>query len=104
MARENRPNGRTGAHSGETGREVPADYRILILDDGGAPPELIQGLLETIFRKQPTEAQRMVRDIREGARVECGIHRFDVAETKACEAIDCAAVHGVEIKLTLETV
>lgn len=104
MAREDRPIEPTGVDVDDTRLEIPSRYRVLMLDDGGAPSDIIEDLLEHIFDMKRPDGRHMIRELRLGVGGGCGVYHFEVAETKAIEAIAYAAARNFEIRMTLETV
>ena len=104
MSRDDRRIAGSDAKAGESRDALPPRYRVLMLDDGGAPHGVIESLLESVFRMSPVEAGRAAGAVRDGRPAECGIYRYEIAETKASEAIEGAAAHQVDLQMTLEPV
>ncbi len=93
---------RHSAGAGESRDALPPRYRVLLLDDGGAPDGIIESLLESVFRMTPVDAGRAARVVRDGRPADCGVYRYEIAETKASEAIEQAGIHQVAVQMTLE--
>ena len=71
-------------------RVRPPRYQVVMLNDDFTPMEFVVHVLETVFRMSRPEAVRvMLRVHNDGAGV-CGRYSFDVAESKARDARDCA--------------
>ena len=104
MSRDDRHTAGSDSKAGESRDAPPPLYRVLMLDDGGAPHGVIESLLESVFRMTPVDAGRAAGAVQAGQPVECGIYRYEIAETKASEAIEAAAAHRVDLQMTLEPV
>ncbi len=101
MGRDQRQSAKSDAGAGDTRDGLPPRYRVLLLDDGGAPNGLIESLLESVFRMSPVEAGRAAWAVRNGSQAECGVYRYEIAETKASEAIEMAGAQQVDLQMTL---
>ena len=104
MGRDDRHSAGSDAGTGESRDALPPRYRVLMLDDGGAPDGVVESLLESVFRMTPVEAGRAARVVRDGRPAECGVYRYEIAETKASEAIEQAGALHVALQMTLEPV
>lgn len=102
MSRENRQFGQFDAQAGDLQPDMPSHYRILLLDDRGAPASVIEGLLESIFHMGRADARRAARSLRRGVGAMCGVYLYEIAETKASEAIAYAGARRCDLQMTLE--
>ena len=80
----------------------PDSYCVIILNDDYTPMEFVVVLLETIFRKSPTEAYGVMMRVHRDGRGVAGIYPFEIAETKAERVAIEAQANGYPLRAITE--
>lgn len=103
MALDNKPGSGTGVKSRERVRiEEPHQYKVIFHNDDFTTMEFVTDVLRQVFNKPADEAvSLMMRVHREGQAV-VGIYSYDVAMTKASQAIKMARREGFPLNITCE--
>lgn len=60
----------------------PKMYRVLLLNDHYTTMEFVVYILETVFKKQPEDAHRVMMNVHEKGSGTAGIFTKEIAETK----------------------
>ncbi|MDR0447579.1 MAG: ATP-dependent Clp protease adaptor ClpS, partial [Treponema sp.] len=60
----------------------PDDYRVILLNDNYTTMEFVVEVLITIFRKQETDATRIMLDVHHKGRGTVGLYSWDIAQTR----------------------
>jgi len=79
-------------------------YGVLLLNDDYTPMEFVVWILRAVFRKQQSEATRLMLDVHNTGRGLCGVFTYDVAKSKAAQVEALAAKHEHPLKCRLEAV
>lgn len=80
----------------------PPFYKVLMLNDDYTPMEFVTHALERFFGKSREEAARITLQIhRRGVGV-CGVYPYDLAETKATEAVALARENQHPLQCLIE--
>ncbi len=80
----------------------PPMFTVLMHNDDYTTMEFVVEALIKVFRKSPTEANRIMLHIHfKGAGV-CGIYPYEVAETKVGKVHDMARREGFPLRCSLE--
>ena len=103
MASDNKPGSGTGVKSRERVLiEEPHQYKVIFHNDDFTTMEFVTDVLRQVFNKPADEAvSLMMRVHREGQAV-VGIYSYDVAMTKASQAIKMARREGFPLNITCE--
>ena len=72
--------------------EPPKKYKCVMLNDDYTPMVFVVAILETVFRKAPAEATRLMLDVHNKGRGIAGVYSREIAETK-CAQVKAAAIH-----------
>ncbi len=88
---------RAALHEGD-----PDRYRVVILNDDYTPMDFVVWVLETIFRKSPSEAYGVMMRVHREGRGVAGVYPFEIAETKAERVAREAQAHGHPLQAVLE--
>ena len=76
----------------------PPQYKVVLYNDDYTPMEFVVGLLESVFRKSPSEATQLMLQIhRQGSGV-AGAYILEVAETKVATVHRLAEEHGYPLR------
>lgn len=77
-------------------------YRVVMLNDDHTPMDFAVEVLEKVFDKSPPEATELMLNVHiEGSAV-CGVYSFEIAETKATQAIGMSKRHNHPLRCILE--
>ena len=80
----------------------PPRFKVVLYNDDYTPMEFVVALLETVFRKSPAEATRLMLEIhRKGAGV-AGVYVLQVAETKVARVHREAEERGYPLRAGVE--
>jgi ATP-dependent Clp protease adaptor protein ClpS len=78
-----RESGRTQFEGGADAELAePPMYRVLLLNDDYTPMDFVVMILVNVFHKSPEEAERVMMNVHQQRKGECGVYTFEVAETK----------------------
>ncbi len=82
--------------------EEPSNYRVLMRNNDFAPMEFVAQILRKIFHMSQEQATCSVLKVRSGGVAICGVYRYEIAETKASEAVVYARTRGHSLRMSLE--
>jgi ATP-dependent Clp protease adaptor protein ClpS len=80
----------------------PRQYRVILLNDDYTPMDFVVFVLETIFRKDPQEAVRLMLEIHLQGRAVCGVYSLQIAEAKSAEVREQARASGHPLEAVVE--
>jgi ATP-dependent Clp protease adaptor protein ClpS len=80
----------------------PVLYKVLMHNDDYTSMEFVVQMLETVFRKPATEAQRIMLNIHFRGVGMCGTYPFEIAETKIARVHHLARESGYPLRCSLE--
>jgi ATP-dependent Clp protease adaptor protein ClpS len=80
----------------------PLLYRVLMHNDDYTTMEFVVQMLETVFHKPATEAQRIMLNIHFRGVGMCGTYPFEIAETKVARVHYLARESGFPLRCSLE--
>ena len=66
----------------KTEKKEPTLYRVVLLNDDYTTMEFVLRVLETVFRKSPAEAYRIMIQVHVNGSGIAGVYPWEVAETK----------------------
>jgi ATP-dependent Clp protease adaptor protein ClpS len=90
------------AEKARTRETKPPRFRVVLYNDDYTPMEFVVRLLESVFRKSPTESnQLMLRIHRSGFGV-AGVYVLEVAETKVATVHRLAEACGYPLRAGVE--
>ena len=81
----------------------PALYSVVLLNDDYTPMQFVVDVLETVFKKSPAEAHRVMMQVHLGGRGVAGIYPWEVAETKVDTLVSLAREAGHPLQATIES-
>lgn len=100
---------RNGAQTGEKVEvrtrqkaEIPALYRVLLLNDDYTSMDFVVRILETVFHKPPAEATQIMLNVHKKGIGVCGIYTRDIAETKVSTVHELARGKGFPLRCITE--
>ena len=68
----------------------PAMYKVLLLNDDYTPMDFVVFILESLFSKSHEEATEIMFNVHKNGVGVCGIFTYEIAETKATQAMNLA--------------
>ena len=81
---------------------LPPMYKVILLNDDFTPMDFVVEILRKFFRKNASEARRIMLQVHHCGRGLCGVFPVDIAETKACEVMDTAQRSSYPLRCVLE--
>ena len=78
----------------ETELREPKLYRVILLNDDYTTMDFVVMVLETIFRKSPAEAVKIMLQVHNDGHGLCGVFTKEVAETKIAQVHQRAQQEG----------
>jgi ATP-dependent Clp protease adaptor protein ClpS len=95
--------GGTGTITKErTETRTPAMYRVLLLNDDFTPMDFVIHVLQKFFRKEYTEATRIMLQVHHQGAGVAGIFSHEIAETKVYQVNQYARQNQHPLKCTME--
>ena len=82
----------------------PPLFKVLMHNDDYTTMEFVVESLQTVFRKPPTEANRIMLHIHFKGVGLCGIFPYEVAETKVARVHAMARAQGYPLRCTLDCI
>ena len=80
----------------------PPMYSVFLLNDDYTTMEFVVHVLQTVFRKSPTDANRIMLHVHFKGKGVCGTYPYEVAETKVSKAHAMARAEGFPLRAELE--
>jgi ATP-dependent Clp protease adaptor protein ClpS len=84
--------------------QSPKQFRVVLLNDDYTPMDFVVNILETIFRKSPSEAVRIMLEVHQKGKGVCGVYTRQIAEVKIAEVRERARSEGHPLQATMEEV
>jgi ATP-dependent Clp protease adaptor protein ClpS len=86
----------------QTRLKRPSFYRVVLLNDDYTPMDFVVKVLESIFRKEHSDAVRIMLDVHKKGAGLCGVYTRDVAETKIDQTLYLARQHEHPLQCVME--
>ena len=86
----------------ETRTKRPSLYKVIMLNDDYTPQEFVVWLLQTIFKKAPEDAMRIMMHVHQTGIGVCGVYTYEVAETKVAQVMELARRNQHPLQCTME--
>ena len=80
----------------------PSMYKVILLNDDYTSMDFVVHILETVFRKSPTESQEIMLSVHQSGSGVAGIYTKEVAETKIELTHHIARQHEYPLSCTME--
>lgn len=101
MSKQQLPSGETRVKS-RSRSGTPPVFKVLMHNDDYTTMEFVVEILETVFRKSPTEATRIMLNIHVKGVGMCGTYPWEIAETKVAKVHSLAREAGYPLRCSLE--
>lgn len=82
--------------------KTPKSYKVILLNDDYTTMDFVVSVLETIFKKTPAEAVRIMLNVHNKGYGVCGIYAKQIAEAKIAQVHDKAKASGYPLRCTME--
>lgn len=82
----------------------PPMFKVLLINDDYTTMDFVVMILETVFKKSPAEAVRVMLQVHQRGFGVCGIYTHQIAESKIRIVHDKARSEGFPLRCTLEEV
>ena len=87
---------------GKTKARRPKLFKVILLNDDYTSMDFAVSVLETIFKKSPSEAVQIMLAVHNQGRGICGVFTKDIAETKILLVHERARGSGFPLQCTME--
>ena len=81
----------------------PSMYNVFLLNDDYTTMEFVVHVLQSIFHKNPTDANRIMLQIHYKDRGLCGTYHYEIAETKVNKVHLMAQEEGFPLRANIES-
>ncbi len=82
--------------------DKPKLYKVLIHNDDYTPMDFVVMILESVFRKSPAEAYRVMMEVHKSGLGIAGVYSHEVAETKLALTEEAAKSGGHPLRGSIE--
>lgn len=86
----------------KTDTTEPRLYKVILLNDDYTTMDFVVAILETIFKKTPTEAVRIMLSVHHCGQGVCGVYPKQIAETKQDMVHKRARAEGYPLKCVID--
>ncbi len=80
----------------------PKLYKVLLLNDDYTTMDFVVSILESVFRKSPAEATKIMLEVHNRGSGVCGVYAKQIAETKVTQVHRRAHEAGFPLKCAME--
>ena len=80
----------------------PKMYKVVFLNDDSTPMELVIDILQSVFKHQFSDAQKITLEIHNSGSGIAGVYPLELAETFSIEATHIARKNGSPLKIQVE--
>ncbi len=87
---------------GKTKARRPKLFKVILLNDDYTSMDFVVSVLETIFKKSPSEAVQIMLAVHNQGRGVCGVFTKEIAETKILLVHERARGSGFPLQCTME--
>ena len=80
----------------------PEMFKIFLLNDDYTPMDFVVNILTNIFRKNETEATKIMFEVHKKGKGLCGIYTHEIAETKTEQVKTLSKENGHPLRVVIE--
>ena len=80
----------------------PSLYKVLLLNDDYTPQEFVVWLLQSVFKKDPEDAMRIMLHVHQNGVGICGVYTYEIAETKVAQVMELSRRNQHPLQCTME--
>ena len=84
-----------------TGIKEPGEYNVIFHNDDFTPMDFVTLILKHIFFKNDMEAETLMLKVHNEGKAIVGTYSYDIAATKATDAINIARKNGFPLRITV---
>jgi ATP-dependent Clp protease adaptor protein ClpS len=81
---------------------TPKLYKVILLNDDYTTMDFVVSILETVFKKSPAEAVRIMLNVHHKGFGVCGVYTKEIAESKIAIVHDRAQASGYPLRCSME--
>ena len=81
---------------------TPKLYKVLLLNDDYTTMDFVVAVLETIFKKSPSEAVQIMLSVHKAGQGLCGVYAKEIAEAKLQAVHEKARGEGYPLRCVME--
>ena len=85
-----------------TDLKEPGQYNVIMLNDDFTTMEFVVEVLEDVFHKDPVTAERLMLTVHNSGSAVVATYPYDIAVTKANEAMSRAKAQGFPFRMRVE--
>lgn len=82
--------------------KLPKLYKVLLLNDDYTTMDFVVAVLESIFKKSPSEAVQVMLQVHQRGQGLCGVYAKEIAETKVKQVHERAHAAGYPLRCLME--
>ncbi len=86
----------------DIGTRRPRAFNVILLNDNYTSMEFVVEILEVIFHHGKAAATKLMQDVHNNGRAVAGTYTYEIAETKATEAMSLARSDGHPLRCSIE--
>jgi ATP-dependent Clp protease adaptor protein ClpS len=80
----------------------PKKYKVILLNDDYSTIDFVMDILQKIFKKSSSEAEKITLDIHHNEKAVCGVYSHEIAQTKVVQVKINARKARFPLKAILE--
>ncbi|MCP4679545.1 MAG: ATP-dependent Clp protease adaptor ClpS [Deltaproteobacteria bacterium] len=84
------------------GTRKPRPFNVILYNDNYTSMEFVVEILEVIFHHTTAVATKLMQDVHNNGKAVAGTYTYEIAETKATEAMSLARRDGHPLKCAIE--
>lgn len=82
--------------------KIPKEYKVVMYNDDFTPMDFVVQILVEIFKKSYQEAFQLMMNVHQGEKAVVGVYSYDIAKTKAGQAVKAAREQGYPFRVEVE--
>ncbi len=102
MARSETNSGTETLTKEKTRLKHPKQYKVILLNDDYTTMDFVVAILETVFKRSPVEAMKIMLQVHKAGKGVAGIYSKEIAEAKIALVHDRAQAEGYPLRCVME--